>query len=152
MVIFSFSLDLLTSQCRRENSCLSKKNLHITFTITHTHTHTHIYIFHVDIYIHTYLYFIYITLTLTLPKEYSEFKPVKLRLKIDLVSYPARAEGLVNMISNSQPINQFLFLTLLEDNSIRTDFLDQWKDFSICFLVQISIIVDFFLNNRLIFH
>ena len=26
----------------------------------------------------------------------SEFKPVKLRLKIDLVSYPARAEGLVN--------------------------------------------------------
>ena len=29
---------------------------------------------------------------------YSEFKPVKLRLKIDLVSYPARAEGLVNMI------------------------------------------------------
>ena len=31
-------------------------------------------------------------------KENSEFKPVKLRLKIDLVSYPARAEGLVNMI------------------------------------------------------
>ena len=30
-------------------------------------------------------------------KENSEFKPVKLRLKIDLVSYPARAEGLVNM-------------------------------------------------------
>ena len=29
-------------------------------------------------------------------KENSEFKPVKLRLKIDLVSYPARAEGLVN--------------------------------------------------------
>ena len=27
----------------------------------------------------------------------SEFKPVKLHLKIDLVSYPARAEGLVNM-------------------------------------------------------
>ena len=27
-------------------------------------------------------------------KENSEFKPVKLRLKIDLVSYPARAEGL----------------------------------------------------------
>ena len=32
-------------------------------------------------------------------KENSEFKPVKLRLKIDLVSYPARAEGLVNMIT-----------------------------------------------------
>ena len=28
-------------------------------------------------------------------KENSEFKPVKLHLKIDLVSYPARAEGLV---------------------------------------------------------
>ena len=27
----------------------------------------------------------------------SEFKPVKLRLKIDIVSYPARAEGLVNI-------------------------------------------------------
>ena len=31
-------------------------------------------------------------------KENSEFKLVKLRLKIDLVSYPARAEGLVNRI------------------------------------------------------
>ena len=31
---------------------------------------------------------------LVLEKEYSEFKPVKLCLKIDLVSYPARAEGL----------------------------------------------------------
>ena len=31
-------------------------------------------------------------------KENSEFKPVKLRLKIDLVSYPSRAEGLVNRI------------------------------------------------------
>ena len=33
-------------------------------------------------------------------KENSEFKPVKLCLKIDLVSYPARAEGLVNRITN----------------------------------------------------
>ena len=32
-------------------------------------------------------------------KENSEFKPVKLRLRIDLVSYPAWAEELVNMIS-----------------------------------------------------
>ena len=32
----------------------------------------------------------------TFKKENSEFKPVKLRLKIDLVSYPARAEELVN--------------------------------------------------------
>ena len=31
-------------------------------------------------------------------KENSDFKPVKLRLKIDLVSYLARAEGLVNRI------------------------------------------------------
>ena len=30
-------------------------------------------------------------------KENSEFKPVKLRLKINLVSIPAREEGLVNM-------------------------------------------------------
>ena len=30
-------------------------------------------------------------------KENSEFKPVKLRLKIDLVSYPVRAEGLVKI-------------------------------------------------------
>ena len=28
----------------------------------------------------------------------SEFKPVKLRLKTDLVSYPARAEGLESMV------------------------------------------------------
>ena len=31
--------------------------------------------------------------------SYVEFKSVKLRLKIDLVPYPARAEGLVNTIS-----------------------------------------------------
>ena len=30
-------------------------------------------------------------------KENSEFKPVKVHLKIDVVSYPARAEGLVIM-------------------------------------------------------
>ena len=34
---------------------------------------------------------------LVLEKENSELKPDKLRLKIDLVSYPARAEGLVNI-------------------------------------------------------
>ena len=32
-------------------------------------------------------------------KENSEFKPVKFRLKFDLVSYPVRAEGLVSMIN-----------------------------------------------------
>ena len=35
---------------------------------------------------------------LVLEKECSELKPVKLRLKIDLVSYPARAGVGVNMI------------------------------------------------------
>ena len=39
-------------------------------------------------------------------KENSEFKPVKLRLKIDLVSYPARAEGLVNVIDNKKKIRK----------------------------------------------
>ena len=34
-------------------------------------------------------------------KENSKFKPVKLRLKIDLVSYPARAEGLGKQDSNN---------------------------------------------------
>ena len=35
-------------------------------------------------------------------KENSEFKPVKLRLKIDLVSYPARAEGMGKYDSNKK--------------------------------------------------
>ena len=39
-------------------------------------------------------------------KENSEFKPVKRRLKIDLVSYPAQAEGLVNMIKYSYRIQK----------------------------------------------
>ncbi len=44
-------------------------------------------------------------------KENSEFKPVKLRLKkIDLVSYPARAEGLVNMIRIR---NSFFFFNVI---------------------------------------
>ena len=34
-------------------------------------------------------------------KENSEFKPVKLRLKVDLVSYPAQAERLVNRTNQS---------------------------------------------------
>ena len=44
-------------------------------------------------------------------KENCEFKPVELRLKIDLVSYPARAEGLVNRIGvdlkNRLPVIKF---------------------------------------------
>ena len=31
-------------------------------------------------------------------EDNSEFKPVKLRLKIDIVSYPAQVEGLVNRV------------------------------------------------------
>ena len=38
-------------------------------------------------------------------KENSEFKPVKLRLKMDLVSYPARTEGLVNRINLQPQVN-----------------------------------------------
>ena len=39
-------------------------------------------------------------------------KPVKLRLKIDLVSYPARAEGLVNstLIREREDANQDLVI------------------------------------------
>ena len=45
-------------------------------------------------------------------KENSEFKPVKLRLKIDLVSYPAQAEGLVNiyMASSNYSYEQYKFI------------------------------------------
>ena len=35
---------------------------------------------------------------LVLENENSEFKPAKLRLKIDFVSYPAQTKGLVNMV------------------------------------------------------
>ena len=40
----------------------------------------------------------------------SEFKPVKLHLKIDLVSYPARAEGLVNRINTNNSIQHYSFV------------------------------------------
>ena len=49
-------------------------------------------------------------------KEYSEFKPVKLCLKIDLVSYPARAEGLVNMVNQCYS-DQSYFLILYTKSS-----------------------------------
>ena len=38
-----------------------------------------------------------------------EFKPAKLRLEIDLMSYPAQAEGLVNRISKDIESRHFLF-------------------------------------------
>ena len=34
--------------------------------------------------------------------ENSEFKPVKLRLKIDLVSYPVREQEWVNIVNHNQ--------------------------------------------------
>ena len=45
-------------------------------------------------------------------KEISEFKPVKIRLKIDLVSQPARAEGLGKNITEHclSTYNSFCFL------------------------------------------
>ena len=52
-------------------------------------------------------------------KENSEFKPVKLRLKIDLVSYPARAEGLVNMdILSFQTLNVDKFCIFLSSMAL----------------------------------
>ena len=66
-------------------------------------------------------------------KENSEFKPVKLCLKIDVVSYPARVEGLVNRIYilphdaiNESEINNILqqlptpFILLGDFNSHKT--------------------------------
>ena len=45
-------------------------------------------------------------------KENSEFKPVNLGLKIDLVSYPARAEGLVNMVITKSLISDALTVNI----------------------------------------
>ena len=44
----------------------------------------------------------------SLGERNSEFKPVKLRLKIDLVSYPTRTEGLVNMIIKIKSTLQYV--------------------------------------------
>ena len=52
-------------------------------------------------------------------KEKSEFKPVKLRLKIELVSYPARAEGLVNMNEARH------FQSDLTVNPVKSDFISR---------------------------
>ena len=54
--------------------------------------------------------------------NFSEFKPVKLHLKIDFVSYPARAEGLVNRITinffeKSATINIAPYCQFLRKNS-----------------------------------
>ena len=67
-----------------------------------------------------------ICLWMTIEKENSEFKPVKLRLKIDPVSYPARAEGLgkyergwVNMIIvHKYPFLHFSTLFFFTDSLI----------------------------------
>ena len=46
-------------------------------------------------------------------KENSEFKPVKLCLKNDLVSYPARAEGLVNIYKDSADTESMVLCNFL---------------------------------------
>ncbi len=46
-------------------------------------------------------------------KENSEYKPIKLRLKIDLVSYPSRAEGLVYIYIYIYMIVFFSFLFII---------------------------------------
>ena len=40
-------------------------------------------------------------MTISLVEGNSEFKPVELRLKIDIVSPPARVEGLVNTYTHT---------------------------------------------------
>ena len=62
--------------------------------------------------------------------ENSEFRPVWLRLKIDLVSYPARAKGLVNMymLSNTAHIRyekQSVDLFFIYDNMTVLQFFGQ---------------------------
>ena len=47
-------------------------------------------------------------------KENSELKPVKLRLKIDLVSYPARAEGLGEYDNEHIPLDKSNIYTLYD--------------------------------------
>ena len=51
--------------------------------------------------------------------ENTEFKPVKLRLKIDLVLYPARAEGLINMITVWLVFEPTYFETAVNNFSFR---------------------------------
>ena len=53
-------------------------------------------------------------------KENSEFKPDKLRLKIDLGSYPARTEGLVNMVNQLKLVSPSCLL-LTHFNNFRNE-------------------------------
>ena len=55
----------------------------------------------------------------------SGWKPVKLRLKIDLVSYPARAEGLVNSIrmKTKHPDDIMVFGMVTSDSDIMPSFI-----------------------------
>ena len=87
-------------------------------------------------------------------KENSEFKPVKVRLKIDLVSYPARAKGLVNMVKwfqvllciiNNSIKHQLFVYTELNDQAV----LFQIIQFSIIHLFALSLNAkQFYLTNR----
>ena len=58
-------------------------------------------------------------------KENSELKPVKLRLKMDLVSYPARAEGLVNKKQTQR--SKIKKLPVLKHDRIAVPFPMSWK-------------------------
>ena len=70
---------------------------------------------------------------LVLEKENSKFKPVKLRLKIDLVSYPARAEGLVNMVDKNVNVSkELLYLSFLKgtnEEKLYVQYLIGWNLF-----------------------
>ena len=62
-------------------------------------------------------------------KENSEFKPVKLRLKIDLVSYPARAEGLVNRIRDKYTLTLRNKFDALQEISETPTPSDEYENF-----------------------
>ena len=65
-------------------------------------------------------------------KESSEFKTAKLRLKIDLVLYPVRAEGLVNSIPNNSIKCQAFIYTKLKIKTV----LFQTLHFSVCHFLR----------------
>ena len=73
-------------------------------------------------------------------------KPVKLRLKIDLVSYPARAEGLVNMGLCSYDL-------LIPNNSqLKIVAVFNWNHFEMRLLnqrINFLFIADFFFSSWL---
>ena len=83
---------------------------------------------------------------LVLEKENSEFKPVKLRLKIHLVSYPARAEGLVNRITHHlEPYNCASkgasgsgMVSKLDEQNCKNEFVSHWVPHSFGLVPRLS--------------